>query len=39
MKKKKQLGAFDKFYRWFMTITILLLVVCILWYIFVESKM
>lgn len=39
MKKKKQLGAFDKFYRCFMTITILLLVACILWYIFVESKM
>lgn len=38
MKNKKKLGAFDKFYRGFMIVVVTLLIGCILWYIFVESK-
>lgn len=36
MKKKKKMGAFDKFYNVWFIITMVLLIGCILWYIFVE---
>ena len=36
MKKKKPIGAFQKFYNIWMVVTISALIVCLLYYFFVE---